>query len=238
MAFKWPQRAMMRTLDYSIKADRHLTNEIVKHDPRMISYVENYTSDLIIPLLTKNSLIFRYIDFSKAASDNDLLQILEYSYSINKRTRKEVMNMFSYHYQESADFKDNKRHFKNVSVVFKPLIKKILSENPEYFMIIEKRLLLKLFDYLGEDPSKFVESISFKNVAKKFIKLYERYKSEEDNFYDPITSSEETRLFGYYYSVFVHRVRSFSEYGDNFVEIANLLNKTEELKDMLLIFKI
>jgi hypothetical protein len=244
MAFKWPQRALMRRLDYSIKKDAKVAKAILEHDPRMISYIYNYDFELIKPLLNKSVSIFKYIDLSSAKNENEMVKILEHSYSLKKIMRKEIMNTIAHFYNDSIDsfFRDDdpRKNFSLLPKTMKSLILKVIKDNPMYLLVIRHDVIEKLFKFLEVDLKEFASNISFKKEGKRLIDLYQIHTNDKYKYADPIYNYEFTRLFGRYYSIYslTHHTKEWSGYADIFLTSAQMIGKMEELKEPLLLFKI
>jgi hypothetical protein len=243
MAFLNGQKAIMSPMDYKNPKKAQLIESLLEHEPKTICYVYNYDAKLVKPLLKKSISFFKYLDLFQVVNNQELANILEYAYDLNVNTRKEVMNILSHHFRASDDqftISIDKKHFKNAPKEIRPLVKRILKENPIYFMLFRKEVMEKLFnEYLEEDIVEFCKDISFKKVSKRLTDIFNS-NTKGGNYYDPIPSREFAKYFGRFYGTYylVTNVGKSDDYGTKLVKNAEFINKKEELQSVLLLFNI
>jgi hypothetical protein len=183
----------MKPIQYG--PDTHdLCVSMLEHDPKMLTYIENASFDIIKSVLDKSLSYSAKISFNTIDSAEVKSRILSYIYSKNKRYKKDIIEFIHREWNENS----SNEKLVVIPVEYKELYKKVIKDYPIYLLMTEIKHLDSIFKNFNEPLDEYVKSIDIEKSIKQFLDIVINVSKDEhkDSTMNNKIRNEVQRLFG------------------------------------------
>jgi isocitrate lyase len=192
MSIYYTPRKVLAIID--CKEKPQLAKELLAHDPNMVSNMVNITYELVEGLVRDSITYIDKMGMFNFATNGDRARVLELAYSMDKRSKKAIMEFITY--ATTADHNDwywmrNKSKEQTDVGNLKGLFERIMSDYPEYAVATPYSEMNKVYTKLGGKYKNLVSRLDMKRVVDKIHNV----KVKLSNNRDSVFSIMQTRLF-------------------------------------------
>jgi hypothetical protein len=219
MSIYYTPRKVLAIVDCKEKPE--LAKELIKHDPNMVSNMVNITYKLVEGIVRDSITYLDKMGMFNFATNKDRDRVLKLAYSVDKRSKKTIMEFITY--ATTNDKNDwywirNKSAEKTNVKNLKGLFEKIVSDYPEYAVATPYSEMEKAYSKLGGDYKKLVSGLDMKKVVDKIHKAKIKLSGGRDS----VFSIMQTGLFQSTW--FGAKARNFELGGDVDSHIQSLMS--------------
>jgi hypothetical protein len=172
MSIYYTPRKVLSIVDCKEKPG--LAKDLLAHDPNMVSNMVNITYELVEGIVMDSITYIDKMGMFNFATNRDRDRVLELAYSVDKRSKKAIMEFITY--ATTSDTNDwywirNKSKEKTNVKNLKGLFERIVSDYPEYAVATPYSEMEKAYSKLGGDYKKLVSGLDMKKVVGKIHKV-------------------------------------------------------------------